>query len=41
LSLWEFAACVDGWSKANGAETPTPAPTDEEHDALLKKFADV
>ena len=41
MSLWQFTACVDGWSKANGAETPAEPLSDEEHDALLAKFADI
>lgn len=41
MSLWQFAACVNGWAKANGAETPAKPPSNEEHDALLAKFADV
>jgi hypothetical protein len=39
LSLWEFTAAVNGWAKANGAESKPPAPTDEEHDALMAKYA--
>jgi hypothetical protein len=41
LSLWEFGACVSGWSKANGGESKPAAPSDEEHDALVAKFAHV
>jgi hypothetical protein len=37
MSLWELAACVDGWAKANGAEDKPPAPTPEEHLALVER----
>lgn len=39
LSPWEFAAAVNGWSKANGGDSKPPAPTDEEHDELMAKYA--
>lgn len=41
MSLWEFAATVEGWVKAKGSDTPVDAPSDEEHDMLVAKFAHV
>jgi hypothetical protein len=41
LSLWEFSAAVGGWAKANGGEDRPAAPSAEEHDALVEKFAHV
>lgn len=38
-SLWEFAAAVQGWSKANGGEAKPEAMSEEDHDALLAKYA--
>ena len=39
MTLWEVAAAVQGWSRANGAASGPPAPTDEEHAALLAMYA--
>lgn len=38
LSLWQFAAAVDGWNRAQsgGADKPEPM-TSAEFDELLKK----
>lgn len=41
MSLWEFSATASGWSRANGGESEVPAPTNEEHDALMAKYADL
>jgi hypothetical protein len=38
LMLWEFAACADGFAKANGAEETPEAPSFEEHLAMLQKL---
>jgi len=40
-SLWEFAAATAGWSKANGGESKPEAPTDDEHDELVEKYAHI
>lgn len=40
MSLWEFAACQDGWSKANGAEEEAEPPSWEEHLAMVRKVKD-
>lgn len=37
MSVWEFAACVDGWNKAHGDNKPEP-PTEEEFDEILRNF---
>lgn len=39
LSQWELHQAVDGWLEANGVEEKPEAPTDEEHEALLAKYA--
>lgn len=39
MTLWEFAAAVQGWSKANGGESKPKPPTPEEHDALMALYA--
>lgn len=38
MSLWEFAACVDGFVKANGGTEEATAPSPEEHLAMLEKM---
>jgi hypothetical protein len=37
MSLWEFLACREGWIAAN-SPPENPAPTPEEHDAMLAKW---
>ncbi|QTL01911.1 hypothetical protein J5J86_13960 [Aquabacter sp. L1I39] len=37
MSLWEMAACVEGYTKANGGEVKPAAPSVEEHLALVEK----
>jgi|GEM_PF-5196893 len=32
---------MNGWAKANGAETKPEAPSDEEHDDLVARYAHV
>lgn len=39
MTLWEFAAVVQGWSRANGAASGPPPPTDEEHATLLAMYS--
>jgi hypothetical protein len=39
MSLWQLAACVDGWNKAHGAEDK-PEVTNEDFDAMLERHAD-
>lgn len=40
MTLWEFAAAVQGWAKANGGgENKPKPPTPEEHDALMALYA--
>lgn len=39
MTLWEFAAAVEGWSKANGGESKPEAPSEEEHDRLMAKYS--
>jgi len=37
-SLWEFAAAVQGWSKAQPGGDKPEAPSEEEHDRLMAKY---
>jgi hypothetical protein len=37
-SLWEFHAARDGWIKANSADEGPAAPSDEDHEAMLRKW---
>lgn len=30
MSMWQFAAAVDGWNRAQGGEEPISAPSTEE-----------
>jgi hypothetical protein len=39
-SFWQFAACVDGWSKVHGGEPKPEAPSDAEFDAMLEASAE-
>ena len=39
MTLWEFAAASEGWSRANGGESKIESPTEEEHDRLMAKYA--
>ena len=39
MTFWEFAAAVNGWSKANSGERAPEAPTEAEHDRLMAKYA--
>lgn len=38
MTLWEFAACVAGHARANGAEDTPPAPSGDELDAAILDF---
>jgi len=40
MSLWEFAACVDGYSRANGGGSSLQPPTDEEFEAMKRAHGD-
>ncbi len=39
MSLWEFGAAVEGWSKAHGGEEKPESMSEAEHDALMAKYA--
>lgn len=39
MTFWEFAAVVEGWSRANGGETTPTPPSEEEHDRLMAKYS--
>jgi hypothetical protein len=34
MTLWEFSACVDGWSLSKGIKKPGKAISDKQYDAL-------
>lgn len=36
MSMWEFAACIDGYNRAHGGNKPSP-PTAEEHDEYVAR----
>lgn len=38
-SLWEFGAAVLGWSTANGVERKPQSLSEDQHDALMAKYA--
>jgi len=38
MSLWEFAAAVEGWNRSQGAEESVEAPTAEEFHDLVKRL---
>jgi hypothetical protein len=40
MSLWEFAASVDGWNKANNPEEPIDPLSVEDFDDMLSRHAD-
>jgi hypothetical protein len=40
LSLWQFAACVDGWNKAHGGEPEPEPPSDDDFNAMIEASAD-
>jgi len=34
MTLWQFAACIDGWNRAHQPEDKLEPPSDEEFDAM-------
>jgi len=38
MMLWEFAACANGFAKANGAEDAVEAPSFEEHLEMVRRL---
>jgi hypothetical protein len=39
MSLWQLAACVEGWNRAQGNE-PKPEVSNEEYDDILERHAE-
>ena len=39
-SLWQFAAAVDGWNRAHGADPKVAAPSDAEFDHMVDAAAE-
>ena len=40
MSLWEFAACVDGWVQSKGGKRRVEPPTEEEFEAMKLAHGD-
>lgn len=40
MSLWQFAACVDGWNKVHGGDRGPEPPTPEEFEAAKRAHGD-
>lgn len=40
MSLWQFAACVDGYNKANSPDDEMEPLSPEEFDDMLARHAD-
>jgi hypothetical protein len=38
MSLWEFAACVEGWRKANSPSERLEPPSPEEFAAMVEDY---
>lgn len=38
MSFWQFAACVDGWNRANGGEDSVEPPSREEYEDLVRRL---
>lgn len=38
MSLWEFAACVEGYRKANSPEPKPPPPTAEKFAEMVASY---
>lgn len=40
MSLFQYAACIEGWNAAQAGETRIEAPTDEEFAAAKEAYGD-
>lgn len=41
MSLWQLAACVEGWNRVHGVqEEKAPTMSSSEYDAMLERHAD-
>jgi len=40
MSLWQFAACIEGYNKAQGGEDKPEPMSSDEFDAMLERHAD-
>jgi transposase len=38
MTMWELAACVDGFNRANAPSEDLAPPTDEEFDRMLEAY---
>jgi hypothetical protein len=38
MSLWQFAACVDGYNRSQGAEEQVSAPSADEYHEMVAQF---
>jgi hypothetical protein len=42
MSLWEYAACIDGWNRGHGdGKSIVAPPTDEQFEAAKRLHGDV
>jgi hypothetical protein len=39
MTLWELAACVDGYNAANGGDPAVEPPTEEELEDMMQRHA--
>jgi hypothetical protein len=39
LTAWEFMAAFEGWRDANSPPDTPPAPSADEHDAMVARFS--
>lgn len=40
MSLWQFAACLDGHNRANNVDRKAAPPSSEEHRARIERTLD-
>lgn len=40
LSLWEYAAAMDGWNRAQGGEEEAPDLTSADFDEMLERHSE-
>lgn len=38
MTLWELAACADGFNRANGGEETVQPPSNDEFDQMLMRY---
>ncbi len=38
MTVWELAACVQGYNRSQGAAAPVDPPSNEEFDAMVEQY---